>query len=196
MKRTHQFLSLLVLLIAAVLCCAPCAQAEERQPRDCWTVLTGGGSSHKGWGATDQTVQTADLYFRYSNVIRPKMGWDYLLASHELWIELPVILTYEPETHVMLSAVFNFAMVFDSWEYIEPYFFVGGGPLYITSTLPGMGSKFCGNYQAGGGVRVPINKNLSLNFESRYHHVSNGGLWEPNVPINSAKFLTGISYNF
>ena len=69
--------------------------------------------------------------------------------------------------------------------------FVGGGPLYTQAEIPGTSSNLKGSYQAGLGLKINLEA-ASLSLEYRFHHVSNGGIKEPNDPLNSGKLLMGF----
>jgi len=57
-----------------------------------------------------------------------------------------------------------------------------------------MGAKLNFSYQGGTGVQIPIAQATMLNLEYRYHHISNAGTASPNEPLNSSKFLLGMSW--
>jgi len=76
----------------------------------------------------------------------------------------------------------------------QPYIFGGGGPVYIFADIPGMGTNLTGNYQFGIGLEYLLNRQNHLLFEYRYHHISNAGTAEPNEPLNSCKFIIGITF--
>jgi opacity protein-like surface antigen len=77
---------------------------------------------------------------------------------------------------------------------MEPYIFAGGGILYADLGLPGMGNRLDFSYQGGAGIHYFIGRDLALLAEYRYHHVSNAGTARPNEPLNSSKFLIGVSF--
>ena len=77
---------------------------------------------------------------------------------------------------------------------IYPYVFAGGGVLYVDLGLPTMGSRLDFSYQGGTGIQYSLRRDLALTAEYRYHHISNAGTAAPNEPLNSSKFLFGISY--
>jgi lipid A 3-O-deacylase len=35
---------------------------------------------------------------------------------------------------------------------------------------------------------------VALDFNARYHHISNAGTASPNMPLNGSKLLLGISH--
>ena len=83
---------------------------------------------------------------------------------------------------------------FTSLEDIYPYVFAGGGILYVDLGLPTMGTKLDFSYQGGTGVQYFVRRNTALMAEYRYHHISNAGTASPNEPLNSSKFLLGVTF--
>jgi opacity protein-like surface antigen len=72
----------------------------------------------------------------------------------------------------------------------------GGGFIYTEAEIPGLGSKYNGNYQGGAGILYRLNSKYFLNAEYRFHHVSNLNTEKPNDPLNSSKFLIGVTARF
>jgi hypothetical protein len=155
----------------------------------------GGGESFPGWGDTTERVKTVDLTFRYAGLInRPFLpGW--LNAREQLWIELPIMYVVDPDDAPIYSMNFLFCCIFKNHASFQPYLTLGGGPVYVAADIPGMGSRLCGNYQAGVGARIPFS-GWALHTELRYHHISNLGTADPNVPLNSLRALVGVSRDF
>ena len=91
---------------------------------------------------------------------------------------------------------FLFAWIFPETPIGEPYFMFGGGPVYVAADIDGVGSDLCGNYQAGVGVRLNLIENHPVDLELRFHHISNLGMAEPNVPLNSTKLFLGFMLPF
>ncbi len=74
---------------------------------------------------------------------------------------------------------------------IKSYLLVGGGPVYSKASIKGMSAKINGSYQAGAGLEFVVNHRRYF-IDVRYHHISNGGVREPNIPLNSSKILFGV----
>jgi len=90
-------------------------------------------------------------------------------------------------------------IILGSWkltasEQFTPYFFAGGGILYVDVGLPTMGSRLNGTYQLGGGIQHFIRNDVAFFGEYRYQHISNLNTSSPNEPLNSSKFLVGLSF--
>jgi hypothetical protein len=94
----------------------------------------------------------------------------------------------------MIGINFLACYTFTSGNTMRPYVFGGGGPVYSFADIPGMGAELNGNYQFGLGLEYILDRNYNLLLELRYHHISNGGSEEPNVPLNSIKFLIGLTF--
>jgi opacity protein-like surface antigen len=164
-------------------------------------ILVGGGSSIKGFGHTSQEVATVDVLWRHASIFHEKeSGW--LRGNHEFWIEAPVSFIVHDNNTVdshglgMVGLNFLFAWVFPETKVGNPYFMIGGGPQYILADIEGVGSDLCGNYQMGGGLRFNITEKHPINLEIRYHHISNLGMADPNVPLNSVKIFVGATLPF
>jgi len=179
-----------------------CGYAEQEAERMYYNeVFLGGGSSIKGFGATSQEVRTIDILWRHARIFQKKQrGW--LRGNHEFWMELPFsFLVSDSDSNDsddvgIVGANFLFAWVFPKTEVGKFYFLIGGGPQYIIANIDGVGSDLCGNYQMGLGIRISLPKEKSVSLEVRYHHISNLGFAEPNIPLNSVKFFFGMMLPF
>lgn len=162
-------------------------------------ILLGGGSSIKGFGETDQDVRTVDVVWRHARVLQENTeGW--LKGNRELWIEAPFSFiisdtdSQDSNDIGMIGLNFLFAWVFPQTDLGQPYVLTGGGPVYVMADIDGVGSDLCGNYQAGCGLRFNAAEEHPINLELRYHHISNLGMADPNVPLNSIKLFVGFTF--
>lgn len=162
--------------------------------KDNWAMIGGYGQSFPGWGETSQRVETVDLVPRYNHHIIDDIGSSWYRGYHSLFFELPVSITLSPDVSSMVGVNFLAAYTFTADEKWQPYLFGGGGPVYIFADIPEMGADLNGNYQFGIGIKSPLDDVHQLLFELRYHHISNAGTKEPNDPLNSAKFLIGVTF--
>jgi len=186
-------------LILCAVTLAASAQAAEPSlstATNYWATLGGYGMSVPGWGKTTERVKTIDVVLRYSHVLDKDWGRSWYRGNHEFWVELPLSFVIDPNTDPIFSMNFMVSWVFTSSRVIQPYVMAGGGPVYAESDIPGMGSSLCGNYQAGGGFRIHLSERIALNAELRYHHISNLGMASPNVPLNSVKAFSGLTFAF
>jgi lipid A 3-O-deacylase len=190
-------LSTLVLLILVVL--PLCAVAEGTpvvsEAGSEYALLSGYGITHRGFGATRSQVETFDMILRYGRFLSDEVGkglwWQ---GRHELLLELPYHLAIDHDGRSMAGGYILGSWKFTGMERTAPYVFAGGGVLYVDLGLPTMGSRLNFSYQGGTGVQYFIRKDLALMAEYRYHHVSNAGTATPNEPLNSSKFLIGVSF--
>lgn len=159
-----------------------------------FAVLTGYGITHKYFGATRTQVQTVDIIARLGRFLSDEVGrGSWYQGRHELLVELPYHMAVDHGGRSMVGGYLLGSWKFTSLENTAPYVFAGGGPLYVDLGLPTMGTKLCYSYQAGTGLQYFLNRKTALNVEYRYHHISNAGTAEPNEPLNSSKFLFGVS---
>ncbi|HEY6008499.1 MAG TPA: acyloxyacyl hydrolase [Geobacteraceae bacterium] len=162
-----------------------------------YTLLTGYGITHRGFGATRTQVQTWDAILRYGHFLSAEVGQGaWYQGRHELLVELPLHMAVDHDGRVMTGGY-----LLGSWKFtglgeqnLYPYAFAGGGVLFVDLGLPTMGTRLDFSYQGGTGVQYLIRRDLALTAEYRYHHVSNAGTSEPNEPLNSSKVLFGISF--
>lgn len=161
---------------------------------DTWAMITGYGQSFPGWGDTLQRVETIDLIPRYAHHIIDDIGSGWYRGFHSLLLELPVSVIVSPEVSSMVGMNFLACYTFTRAEQWQPYVFGGGGPVYSFADIEGMGAEWNGNYQFGLGVQHNLAAAHRLLVELRYHHVSNAGTEDPNEPLNSLKFLIGITF--
>ncbi len=161
--------------------------------KDSSWIIGGYGQSIPGWGQTTQRVETIDLVFRYNHLIFDNIGSGWYRGFHSILIELPIHFVVSPDVSTMIGVNFLACYTFTASEQWRPYFFGGGGPVYSFADIPGMGANLNGNYQFGCGLEYKLDTKHNLLFEFRYHHISNAGRKEPNVPLNSCKVLMGIT---
>ena len=156
---------------------------------DMWAMLAGYGQSVPGWGDTTERVEP-----RYSHRALVELGSGWYAGDYRTLIELPVHVVASPDESAMVGMNFLGSYTFTANPSWRPYLFGGGGPVYSFADIPGMGADWNGNYQFGVGAELPLEQTRSLLFELRYHHISNAGTEDPNVPLNSIKFLIGYSF--
>ncbi|HEY3309905.1 MAG TPA: acyloxyacyl hydrolase [Desulfuromonadaceae bacterium] len=161
-----------------------------------FTFLSGYGTSHRGFGKTETQVQTLDFIGRYGYFLTEEIGDGWYRGRFEHLLELPLHLVVDPRTRIMTGGY-----LLASWKFsglkeklLYPYIFGGGGILYVDLGLPSMGSRLDFSYQGGTGLQYFVRQDLAVLAEYRYHHISNAGTATPNEPLNSSKFLLGISF--
>jgi len=160
-----------------------------------WSLLVGGGTSHPGWGKTEEKVETVDLLLRYTKINPQIRGKDWYLYQRNLLVEIPIHFLTSPSEPPMFGLYFSAQWLFRPGEDLRPYLFAGGGPVYTEASIPGTSSNLKGAYQGGVGFEFPVG-DARWSLEYRYHHVSNGGIEKPNDPLNSSKVLLGYKLPF
>ncbi len=160
-----------------------------------YSFLIGYGITHHGFGMTRTQVQTIDFIGRWGYFLSDEMGNGWYRGQFEHVLELPFDLAVDPKTRIMtggnLLAKWNFTGLKN--DRLLPYVFAGGGVLYVDLGLPTMGSRLNFSYGGGTGIQYLFRKDMAASAEYRYHHISNASTAEPNEPLNSSKFLFGIS---
>jgi len=159
-----------------------------------YTILSGYGITHRGFGATRTQVQTFDTIARFGYFLSADIGSGWYKGRHELLLELPLHLAVDPKISPMTGGYVLGCWKFTSLDEFVPYVFAGGGILYVDLGLPTMGSRLNFSYQGGTGLQYFIRKNTAVSLEYRYHHISNAGTATPNEPLNSSKILLGLSF--
>ena len=158
-----------------------------------WTLIGGFGRTLRYFGEPRVKVQEAELILRYGHFLTEEVGKSWYKSRHGILIELPFSYVYDPDRAIMAGINFLACWDFVSSEKIVPYLFIGGGLVYTNLHLPGLGSKLNGNYQGGIGIHYLISRSIAFDLNCRLHHISNANLVDPNVPLNSAKLLFGLT---
>ena len=196
-SRLVKFLLPLAILILPV---TPSASAQGKKAvnfvsaKKHFTVMGGYGVTHKGLGATETTVETIDVIFRYGRFLTKEAGKSWYRGRHEIYIEVPVRTVINPETAVITGINIMAAWSFTSSDKTIPYVFAGGGPVYTNLDIPGLGTELNYSYQGGLGIYYFIRKDMALNFNYRLQHISNADTADPNEPLNSSRILFGLSF--
>ena len=158
-------------------------------------LLSGYGISHRGFGETRTQVQTFDIIPRLGWFLSDELGkGSWFQGRHQLLVELPYHLAVDHGARSMVGGYILGSWKFTGLTSLKPYIFAGGGPVYVDLGLPSMGARLNFSYQGGAGLQIPLTQATMLNLEYRYHHISNAGTATPNEPLNSSKFLLGVSW--
>ena len=171
------------------------AEEVEVEVEKRYLVFAGAGLSKDGWGNTHQQVETLDLVFRQDRPQQGTRGKGRWINRKSVFIEVPVSWIYSPDRAPFIGFTMNVAWQFLYHPGSQPYLFIGGGPGYTQVEIPGTSSHIKGTYQLGAGIEFkPQTLSRGLFIELRYHHMSNGGLKEPNDSVNSLKLLLGSRF--
>ncbi|SKA06179.1 Lipid A 3-O-deacylase (PagL) [Trichlorobacter thiogenes] len=190
--------TILTLLLTVLITSSALADNQIKTTADAsyeLTLLTGYGITHRGFGETRTQVQTWDAIARLGWYLSDDIGkGSWYQGRHQLLVELPYHLAVDHGGRSIVGGYLLGSWKFTSLSHVKPYIFAGGGPVYVGLGLPTMGAKLNFSYQGGTGVQIPIAQATMLNLEYRYHHISNAGTASPNEPLNSSKFLLGMSW--
>lgn len=185
----------LYMLGVLALVSAPAAQAADLATATGeLALLSGYGITHRSFGATRTQVQTWDTIARYGYFLSDQIGTGHWYQGrHQLLMELPYHLAIDQGGRSMTGGYLLGSWKFTGIRGLAPYIFAGGGVLFVDLGLPTMGSSLDFSYQGGSGLQYFLRPDLALLAEYRYHHISNAGTATPNEPLNSSKFLLGVT---
>ena len=77
---------------------------------------------------------------------------------------------------------------------VVPFIEAGAGVVGTDFDLKGQSDGFNFSLQGGLGFHFFVLPQVALTAESRFHHISNAGLRQPNSGINDCVFLIGTSF--
>lgn len=187
-------LALVIFTIMAGWSPAAAAETSVANATHEFSFLTGYGITHRDFGATRTQVQTWDAIARYGYFLSDEIGkGNWYQVRHEILVELPFHLAVDHGGRSMVGGYLLGSWKFTSMKDFAPYVFAGGGILFVDLGLPTMGSKMDFSYQGGTGLQYFVRPDLAMMAEYRYHHISNAGTDSTNEPLNSSKFLFGIT---
>jgi len=192
MKNMKLLLTVLMLIVLPAGVSAAEHQLSDKKQE--FAFLTGYGITHKYFGATRTQVQTWDAIARYGHFLSDEIGkGSWYQGRHQLLVEVPYHMALDHNARSMVGGYLLGSWKFTAVKDFAPYVFAGGGVLYVDLGLPSMGTKLDFCYQGGTGLQYFIRPDVALTAEYRYHHISNAGTANPNEPLNSSKFLLGVS---
>ena len=138
-----------------------------------------------------------------------RLGWmlteifqkqSFLRGNFEALFELSYSYIYKGPGHhlVGITALLRHNFV-QPEPRIAPYFQVGAGIVYTDAYKDpdsGIGQSIEFTPQGSLGLRFLINRQVSLDAEAMFHHISNAGLAERNEGINAFGGFLGMTYFF
>lgn len=159
-------------------------------PERSLSLLGGGGHSWRhglpGYGET-----RTDVWFI---AFHPQMGW-FLTDRLEMYGEATLLAYREPETAVS-AGVAPLAVRYHlrdegAWR---PYLTLGAGILWTSLDVVEIDRTF--NFQVlyGVGIRQLPDSGPGWMVEFRNHHISNAGTAPPNIGINAATVIGGLTW--
>jgi opacity protein-like surface antigen len=192
-KTILQIIFYSIFFVSTVVCAAE-NDTVTSSPGE-FALIGGYGTSMVGYGKTRTQVQTLDATLRYGHFLSQEVGrGEWYQGRHELLLELPYHCAVDHDGRSMVGGTILGSWKFTGADQFTPYLYWGGGIVYVDLGLPNMGSKLNGTYQFGGGIQHFIRKDVAVIGEYRFHHISNLNTASPNEPLNSSKFLIGVSF--
>jgi hypothetical protein len=101
-----------------------------------------------------------------------------------------------PHTNIEVGCGILLKYSYPLTEKLYPYGIAGGGVIYFTQHTHVQSLQYGFNPQLGLGFTYFFKKDLALNAEYRYRHLSNAGIKQPNKGINIGMVLVGLSKFF
>ena len=138
--------------------------------------------------------------------IMVSFGFDIREAASKIGINTKGILEFQiepflnpvlsPDSNLELGVNFLVKYGFPLSENLIPYIKFGAGPAYITQHTREQSTQFNFVDSAGAGFSWYLNKEISIDLEYRYRHLSNASVDKPNNGIDANTFLVGFSRHF
>ncbi len=105
----------------------------------------------------------------------------------------PVI---EPENSIETGVNLLIKYAFPLNKKLMPYIKFGAGPSFMGMDIREQGTRFNFVDTAGAGLSWFIKKNLSVDLEYRFRHLSNASIDSPNRGVETHSVLMGFSWKF
>jgi hypothetical protein len=171
------------------------------EDRISFEIMTGSLFSTNSIGPDIQTFDYAPLDLRVGWMLTSPEGEGFFRGNLEALLELSSNFIYNGPGNIFFgpTAFLRYNFVQPDWC-VVPYVQLGAGIVYTdayhdqTQQAIGQGIEF--TPQASIGLKYLLNDNWSLNVEGMYHHVSNAGMADRNLGVNSLGFLVGATYYF
>jgi len=163
-----------------------------------WSIAGGYGFGVGLMGSNNGNIKE----LRYATVI-PRWGiglGDPLAESSwyegnfDLLVEAPMLFEYHPEHGFAGGGTLMLRYNFLQLERVVPFIEGGAGVLGTDLDLKEQADGFNFSLQAGLGFHLFVLPRVAITAESRFHHISNAGLRNPNSGINDCLFLIGTSF--
>lgn len=131
----------------------------------------------------------------------PRVGYTFLEipwypASLQIYLEPAVAFIAQPAKTYILGVNAILRHTFLVWERFSPYIEGGAGLLNTNLRHRALAETIEFMPQVGAGFHIHVGDRVSLNAGYRWHHISNAGLGERNLGINSHFPYVGFTYFF
>ncbi len=202
-----------ILFLVLLLSTSHLAEINAQDSTCCTPLLTVGARFHKDFiiqhsrKLKDELVQTKpwSIEMDIGWHLRKREAWDYCSCYPRTGFAFQYINFDFPEVLGHAFAMF---------PYIEPYirpdqnlsvsFRFGMGPAILTSVYDEVSNPdnlfFSSHFSFISHLNLAVNyrltEQLSMRLAGNFHHVSNGGIKEPNLGMNFPSVNVGLDYNF
>lgn len=131
----------------------------------------------------------------------PRVGYTFFEipwypASLQIYLEPAVAYIVNPTQTYILGVSFILRHTFLMWRRVSPYIEGGAGLLNTNLRHRALDETIEFMPQIGAGFHVHVTERVSLNAGYRFHHISNAGLGDRNLGLNSHFPYLGFTYFF
>ncbi|MCD4781852.1 MAG: acyloxyacyl hydrolase [Candidatus Omnitrophica bacterium] len=141
-----------------------------------------------GIGAADITESIATKFFSNPGL--------EVKGETEFLIETFINGIISPDSNIEVGFELLVKYAYPVTERINPYFFSGGGVIFMTQHTDEQSTQYNFIPQMGAGISYDLREDLSLDLEYRYRHLSNANRKLPNEGINVNMFLIGTTWKY
>lgn len=160
------------------------------------SINLGAGYGVEILGST-QSHDLALMSLSYGRMIGSVEGADHWYHGNwEFRGELFTGAQFSPSAESLVGIAPHLRYNFATGSRWVPYVDIGAGVSATSIGPPDLSGTFEFNLQAATGVRWFIRDNVALNIEARYLHMSCAGIHPPNLGLNNAVGLAGITWFF
>ena len=132
---------------------------------------------------------------RVGMVLTSEMGKGWFAGNLELLLEPLYAHYYQPFTASAAGGSLVFKYNFLSFGRWMPYWDVGLGMLWtnLAPRIPEQSTQFNFVLESGPGVHYFVTEKVAFMVGARFHHISNAGLGDRNLGLNSILGYAGVS---
>jgi hypothetical protein len=160
------------------------------------TVEAGAGAGFAVLGA-DQAHDLALLSLAYGHMLGHTVGQGrFYRGNFEFRVELFSGAQFAPSSEWVVGLAPHIRYNLATGTRIVPFIDAGAGVTATSIGPPDLSNIFEFNLQACGGIRWFFRDNVALTVEARYLHMSCAGISRPNLGLNTALGMLGLSWGF
>ncbi len=148
--------------------------------------------------SNESSANRSAVYFlpRLGQVLTDEIGSGWAAGNVELFIEPLAAHYYQPFSASAfggtLMVKYNF-LDFGRWM---PFWDAGAGMVWtdLGPRIPEQSTQFNFVLQTGPGVSYFVTESTAVTLGIRFHHISNAGIGNRNIGLNSTLFMVGVSF--